>query len=251
MSDKVIVLAAGHGKKPDGSFDNGAYNQDGTKEHDINIKVRNFAIAELSRYNCRVISDQGLLGNANTDPNWAGLGQYFRSHTPKPDLLVEIHHDSPNAKRAGFGILPKTIFKKSITKLAGDIAAQYVKRGLPIKPSYSDVRGLGLLRVLAYPSLIWECNITEHTADVILKARGEGIAQGIVVWAGLSIDMFKDGLPRWDVLEHSKAVLEYLHLDNNITTAEYNAAVIKWKTDHGFYASTILEPFHLKLMGIV
>ena len=189
MTDKVILLAAGHGMRPDGTMDNGAYNPNThTKEHDLNLKVVTYAAHHLNKYVCQVIEDINLLGPAH-EPNWKGLMTELKRRNLKPDLVVEVHHDSYNAGKGGFGILPRTIFKTKITQLASNISIFYTKERLPTKPSYTDVRGLGLLKSLSYPTIIWECANTIDVSEDILNKRGRAIAMGIVLLFGLAPDV--------------------------------------------------------------
>jgi N-acetylmuramoyl-L-alanine amidase len=180
-----VLIGAGHGKQANGKFDNGAYHAiSDTKEHDLNVDVAVACDAKLRYYGIHTGLDVNIFGRAS-EPNWSGLVKYLHDSPTVWNLMVEIHHDSPGAKQAGFGILPRTTIFTKLPKLAEMITAEYTRRGLPVKPSYKDVRGLGLLRVQRTPALIWECNATLPTSPQILKARGEAIADGIARWAGV------------------------------------------------------------------
>ena len=249
---KTIVLAAGHGYRPDGTFDVGATNPNvpSLNEHSLNVKVRNAAIQYLSQYECKIISDENIYGSAH-EPNWSGLIKYYSKSTNKPDLVLEIHHDSWNAANKGFGILPKTLFRRSITNLADDITKEYKLWNLPTKPSYSDVRGLGLLKVLQYPTLIWECAATLQVTDNTLNVRGISIAAGIAVWAGLN----KNLAPSKNLQineEYLRRVRIYFGLHGiGGYNQEFIDKLIEWKMHNGFFASPVIAPYHLTAMGIV
>lgn len=183
MAQKRILLAAGHGYRPDNSFDPGAINpNDHTKEHDINIDVVNYALYALKAQNVfTVLTDTLVFGTAH-EPNWQKTKTYVKQN--KLDLAIEVHHDSYNAKDAGFGIMPRTPYY-SAQLLCGYISQGFRDRQLPTKPSYRDIRGLGFIRGLTTPVLIWECGATKSQTEAIYKARGYAIAEGITKWFGL------------------------------------------------------------------
>lgn len=248
MNPPILVISAGHGEKNDGSFDQGAYNPiDKTHEHALNVRVRDYCIKELQKYNCIVISDKGLLGKAH-DPNWSAITADYKRRNFKPALLIDIHHDSYNAKKAGFGILPRTVFKRRITDLCGKISIEYGKRGLPTKPSYQDVRGLGLLRVLAYPTAIWECNATFAVDDLTLQARGIAIAQGIVKWLSIPLRTPDNPAAPRDTIYKVRVFLGLKGEGGQ--DKEYVSALIAWKKAHKYYPSAVLAPWILEAMGI-
>lgn len=243
----IVLLAAGHGTRPDGSFDNGAVNpNDKTKEHDLNLQVMHYAETEMKKYHCQVMTDTNLLGFAH-EPNWSQLIKDLQAKNLTPDIVVEIHHDSYNAKAAGFGILPKTVFNSRITKLAQFITDEYHNNDLATKPNYVDVRGLGLLKVIKYPTLIWECNVTVGTSGDILQKRGECIARGIAKW--LNLIATPVGAPITQDTTEKVRVFLGLPAQGGMD-GDYTKAVIAWKVKNKFYPSIVLEGYHLKLMGI-
>lgn len=179
-----ILIGAGHGERPDGTFDNGAVNpKDKAREHELNKAVATYCVKRLESYGFFVGFDAAIFGSAH-EPNWQGLIKYLHDSPTKWNLAVEIHHDSYNAAKAGFGILPRTSFFDRVSKLANLISVEYGKRGLRTKASYRDVRGLGFLRSLKTPTLIWECNVTANTPGDVLVKRGEAIADGIAAFYG-------------------------------------------------------------------
>lgn len=233
---------------PSGVYDQGAYNpKDKTHEHDLNIKVRDYCAKELERFNCVVVKDTNLLGKAH-DPNWQALKNDYARRNFKPDLLIEIHHDSYNAKDAGFGIKPKTIFQGKVGGLYDKITSEYVKRGLYIKPTYTDVRGLGLLKSTAFPTAIWECGATYARNDVLLQAHGVAIAQGIRVAFDLPAGGTANSVTPVDTIYK---VREYLGLSGiGGQDKEFVSALIAWKIAHKYYPSGVLTDYILRDMGI-
>lgn len=182
-----ILIGAGHGKRPDGTFDNGAVNpHDGTREHDLNVSVATACYNRLKYLFPKdtIGFDEAIFGSAH-EPNWQGLIKYLHESPTKWSLAVEIHHDSYNAAKAGFAILPRGNFLSRTSKLADCITLEYGKRGLPTKKSYSDVRGLGFLRSARTPTIIWECNVTAQANSDIITARGYAIADGIAAFYGM------------------------------------------------------------------
>ena len=135
-----ILIGAGHGKRPDGTFDNGAVNpNDGTREHDLNLSV---AAACTNRLKdlfplSQIGLDTAIFGKAS-EPNWQGLIKYLHDSPTVWNLAIEIHHDSYNAVKAGFGILPRNSFLGRVGSLAECISTSYSLFGLPVKPSYRD-----------------------------------------------------------------------------------------------------------------
>lgn len=233
---------------PNGTYDQGAYNpKDKTQEHDLNIKVRDYCAKELERYNCVVIKDVNLLGKAH-DPNWQALKNDYAKRNFKPDLLIEIHHDSYNAKDAGFGIKPKTIFQGPVGKLYTDITAQYRMYALPTKASYTDVRGLGLLKSTGFPTAIWECGATYMRSEITLQMHGVAIAQGIK--NNLSLPA---GGTQNATIPHDTIYQARLFLGLNGTGGqdkEFISALIAWKIAHKYYPSAVLPDYIIREMGI-
>ena len=244
MPPKHVLIAAGHGIRPDGTMDNGAYNAlTKTKEHDLNVAVVTYCASNLANHNILITVDTNLFGRAK-DPNWANLVKYTRTNNLKFDLALEVHHDSSNAKDAGFGILPKTI-NPNVTKLANSITAAFKNNGLSTKPSYKDVRGLGWLRSFSYPAIIWECAVTRAVGEDILQKRGDAIAHGILNW--LKIPVVTDT----GSAETIKRVQQFLGLPpTGVRDDRFNKALIAWKAAHKLYPSSVLTPYILTQMGL-
>lgn len=257
---KTFIIAAGHGLRPDGSFDPGAINsKDKTREYDYNQAIRNRVIDYLHKDLPGVViySDQGLLGAGASDPNWKGVLKYADLTPRKWDLVLEIHHDYELAKPAGFGIYPRPnyIFNQDMSRLADSITANYRVLGLPTKPSYADIRGLGLVRGRKYPSLIWECSKIEAVSQAVLVMRAEGIARGI-------IDYFAPNSKHFVKVNGNKLVVNFksnadkttfykaLNLPLNTTGGKLDQAIIVYKLSKNLYPSAIVTPTVLARMGL-
>lgn len=180
---KPILIAAGHGTRPDGSYDPGALSRDNKlREHDLNVKV----CLQVSNYMQSMYPDIpiqleiGLTSNKPHDANWIGTVNMLK--TNKYSFGIEIHHDTYLAPNRGFGILPRALKQNNLAKLvATQIALNYSLQGQLIKDSYPDVRGLGFLKRPTVPTLIWECgSMVSNSADLItLSARSRAIAIGL------------------------------------------------------------------------
>jgi hypothetical protein len=190
----AVLLAAGHGKRPDGGWDPGTTflrKTDGKllEEHALNeramwacydeLRWRNFTDVKLERGATRNTEDR-------LDGNWARLRADLAT-TASVRVAVEFHHDWHKAARGGFGIYPKAIGYRNDREaaLCHAIEDAYLRAGLPVKPSYADARGLGLIRKPKFPTIIWEC---DRLGDAMTspEAAGKAVAAGLLAWLGAS-----------------------------------------------------------------
>lgn len=176
-----ILVAPGHGIRPDGSFDPGAIDpKSKVWEHDLNIKVAEVVVKKLHSLGHSVTYEEsGATGRKAHDPNWVGTRKTL--NTGLFDLGIEIHHDTYIAPNKGFGIISRGKYKSEMTRLCAHIETSYKDFGLVVRPSYPDVRGLGFLNA-AKPALIWECGSTVGFSATIADQRGLAIANGIHNW---------------------------------------------------------------------
>jgi len=178
-----VILAAGHGLLPSGKPDPGTTYK-ALVEHKLNEQAMWAAYDELRRRNVDVKLERGSTRNTedHKDGNWTRFRADLQSVTDVR-VAVEIHHDYYKASRGGFGIYPKAVGYSSKREQAvcAAITAAYAAAGLPVKASYGDVRGLGLLRRPKFPTLIWEC---DRLGDVMTAPAdaGRAIAAGILWW---------------------------------------------------------------------
>lgn len=173
-----VYLAVGHGWEPNGVFDPGAPGADGTFEHDLNTRVCFVADAALTRAGVDHYAEQN--GGPGHDPDYRGSVDAINAGDY--ELAVEVHFDSAAAPVGGFGIH----VSEDGRRLAELIEAAWDARRLPLRASYHDVRGLWFLRGTEPPALIWECSRTADLEDVTVAAMGEGIAEGICRWLGVT-----------------------------------------------------------------
>lgn len=176
-----ILVAPGHGIRPNGSFDPGAIDpKSKVWEHDLNIIVTETVHGRLTALGHSVTLEKaGASGRKAHDPNW--VGTLKTANMGNFNLAIEIHHDTYLAPNKGFGIIPR---KNNLTikELCHTITAAYSAQGLPTKASYIDVRGLGFLRGSKTPMLIWEAGSTVAYSKNVAAMRGIAIADGIHNW---------------------------------------------------------------------
>ena len=187
----TVILAAGHGRLPNGGWDPGTTWGPAGKpptqvEHTLNEQVMWACYDELRVNGVAVKLERGSTRNTNDrlDGNWLRFRRDLDS-MPKGavSLAVEIHHDYYKARRGGFGIVPAAVGYHATRELdvCTAITAAYKAAGLPVRPTYADVRGLGLLRRPKVPTLIWECD--RLGADCASPTQtGHALALGILAW---------------------------------------------------------------------
>lgn len=240
-----VLIAAGHGLRPDGVFDNGAYNPiTKTKEHDLNVSVATYCAAALARHKILVTLDTALFGRAK-EPNWSALAKYVKSKGLKFDIALEIHHDSPDAKDAGFGILPRRPSSK-VRYLDSLLTESFKLALLPTKPSYIDVRGLGWLRSFQFTTLLWECGTTRTISNTVLTQRGEALAAGILKYFAISYMPLDT-----NSADTIKSLQKFFKLPpTGVKDAALSTAIIEWKVAHHLYKSDVITPYILIMMGL-
>lgn len=245
MPQAHVLIAAGHGLRPDNVFDNGAYDAlTKTKEHDLNICVASFCAASLARHGVLVSLDTALFGKAK-EPNWSALAKYVKARGLKFDLALEIHHDSPNAVDAGFGILPKNPSAR-VRNLDRLLSGAYQDLSLRVKPSYVDVRGLGWLRSFQFTTLLWECGTTRAVSSIILTQRGEALALGILKY--LAIPYVAVDINSQDTI---KRLQQFFKMQpTGVKDPALSNAIINWKVAHDLYKSDVITPYILIKMGL-
>jgi hypothetical protein len=176
-----LYLAVGHGVEPNGVFDPGAVAADGTQEHTLCVAVTTAAAAALTRSGVSFVWESNA--GAGHDPDYRGSVTQINALEAK--LAVEVHFDSSNAGRGGFGIYYND--KSPGKKLAQQISARWAEAGFPLRTNYADVRGLYLLRATRCPALIWECDRTMAQPDITgLTRMGEALAKGICDFLGVA-----------------------------------------------------------------
>jgi hypothetical protein len=257
-SPKKIIISTGHGLRPDGKMDNGAFDViTKTSEFSLNSKVSAYCVAALEAQRAfNVGTDSGLLGSSR-NPSWRQLKAYLAAHPGNVDLVVEVHHDMPSARTAGFGIMPR-ISKYDSIRLCNEITKAYALRRLGTKPSYRDVRGLGILRGLTQNVLIWECANTTFATEEVLKARGEGIAAGICAWFG--VQFTTPVVKRFELGRGSTGELvKRLQLKLNVDTSKggfgifgpkTETAVKAWQHENNLPATGLLDSLDLMKLGL-
>jgi len=174
-----LYLGVGHGVEPNGVFDPGATAPDGTQEHTLNTAVCTAAAAALTRSGVSYVWES----NAGAGHDVDYRGSVLAVNALGPKIAVEVHFDSANAGRGGFGIY----VSNEGQKLATTIDRHFGAVGLPVRGSYHDVRGLWFLKGTHCPAVIYECDRTMAQPDPnILIKMGEAIAAGICEYLGVN-----------------------------------------------------------------
>lgn len=171
---KRAFIAIGHGKRPDGVHDPGASGI----EHQLANRVGRVVVNNLEAAGLDVPERYEEVDEQ--DPNF--IGTTAAINRLDPDVAVAIHFDWSGAPRGGFGIIPRGRGELTIKGrlIANAIAAQYAKRGLHQRESYTDVRGLYLLKNVQSPTVIWECDKVGTYGDTYIRELGQSIAHGIL-----------------------------------------------------------------------
>lgn len=170
----LVDISIGHGYTSKGTFDPGAVNANGTKEHVLATKVVEAAFPALTRSGVTHIVCETNAGPSH-DPDYVGSTR--RVNSEGAGLALEVHFDSSNAPRGGFGIYAHAGSRAAY--LAECIKNHWGQAGLPQRKSYADVRGLYFLQRTNCPSLIWECDRTDRYDPGTLISMGEAIAAGV------------------------------------------------------------------------
>lgn len=174
-----LYLAVGHGTEPNGVFDPGAVNSDGTREYDLAFAV--VARAAIALQRCGADFDVETAGGPGHDPDYRG--SIDRVNAGGFDLALEVHFDEAIAPEGGFGIYADD---HSLGRpLADSIHAQWSAAGLQSRTSYADNRGLGFLQATNCPALIWECGPVHEYSPNTLATMGEAIAAGLCAELGI------------------------------------------------------------------
>jgi len=181
----TVILAAGHGRMPNGKWDPGTTWGD-LVEHDLNERAMFACYDALHDRGIAVKMERGSTRTPKDrhDGNWARFRADLNSMPAgSVALAVEFHHDWHRARRGGFAIWPKAVGYRATAEQAAAtaITAAYLAAGLHVRPSYADTRGLGLLRRPKFPTLIWECDRLGAPMTEPLLA-GRAAAAGIAEW---------------------------------------------------------------------
>lgn len=173
-----LYLGIGHGIEPNGVLDNGAHNDaDGTDEHDLNTRVCVVADAALTRCGVQHFTEQN--SGASHDVDYRG--SVIAVNAGRFDVALEVHFDSADAPRGGFGIY----LHEDGQRLAQMIRNHWGEMGLPQRANYADVRGLWFLQGSNCPAVIWECDRTAAHDDGEITRMGEAIAAGVCDYVGV------------------------------------------------------------------
>lgn len=174
-----VYLAVGHGIEPNGVYDPGATAPDGTQEHTLATAVCTAAAAALTR--AGVSFEWESNAGAGHDVDYRG--SVTRVNALMPRLAVEVHFDSFNAPRGGFGIWVSDAGRRC----SEGIDRRFAAAGLAVRGSYKDVRGLYFLKATKPVAVIYECDRTMAQPDLNMLVRmGEAIAAGICDYLGVT-----------------------------------------------------------------
>lgn len=169
-----VMLAVGHGRRPNGSFDPGAVAPDGTREYDLNRAVTKVAARVLADGFLGVKVDTESDAGATMDPNYVGTTK--AENASRPDVIVSVHHDWHRAPRGGFGLYLSANGKA----LADAIASAWGVSGLPQRGNTKRT-DLFLLNQTVAPAVIWECDRVgaDVADDEWVERSGVALARGI------------------------------------------------------------------------
>lgn len=176
----LIDIAIGHGYMPNGKFDPGAVNQDGTQEHSLATRVVEAMETALVRSGVADLMVERDAGPSH-DPDYRGSAK--RVNAEKAGLAIEVHFDSSNAPVGGFGIYSNDASRGRT--LSEKVKNHWGQAGLSQRKSYADVRGLYFLHATHCPALIWECDHTARHDPSTLDKMGEALAAGICDYLGV------------------------------------------------------------------
>lgn len=184
MTKPKVLLAVGHGVKPDGTFDPGAVSRDGrwTEQSAGDIVVR-VATADLAKI-CDVTGEAD-----RRDANWPGSAAL--ANRLDVDVAVEIHHDWNGGIDEPFGHWMSTKGQA----LATAIVHTYRDAGFGMRESWHRKRSLGFLTSTDMPAALIELGrIGQYTPDQLVQL-GHLTARGIATYFGLTIPAPKPPKP--------------------------------------------------------
>jgi len=168
-----VLLAVGHGRRDNGSYDPGASDGRGSTEQSAGDPIVQAAAAALRRSGVEVVHIPA------GGPNFPGTTR--RANAEGVDAVVEVHHDWIRAPRGAFGHwLPGASRSKA---LADAMLDEVAKAGFPLRPSWHKARtDLHILRRTRMPAVLWECDRIGSVRDP--AKYGRALADGILRWLG-------------------------------------------------------------------
>jgi hypothetical protein len=180
---KKVFLAVGHGRRPDGTLDNGA-SAGGANEQNQGAPIVQAAAAVLRAAGVQVWAQRAGDGNF---PIYTAEANRLRV-----DLAVSVHHDWVGAPRGAFGhwaggagTTTERAAREVVSKRAADAMYRAVQAaGFPMRPSWHKKRtDLHFTTRTTVPAVLWECDrigmVTDHTR------YGRALATGILDFLGI------------------------------------------------------------------
>ena len=173
-----VLIAVGHGRRPNGTLDPGASAGGGRTEQSEGQRIGEALVPVLRGAGVTVefIPRGG--------PNWQGAAD--RANLWGADYAIELHHDWSGAPRGAFGHWHS--FQPQAAWLA-DRMRDRLMRDLrwPIRHGWHRARNeLGWVRTCKMPAVLWECDRIGEVVDH--RAYGEALARGVLDFLGIEED---------------------------------------------------------------
>jgi hypothetical protein len=180
-SQPDVLLAPGHGRRPDGRLDNGATTPDGRHEQGEGNRI-------LTLVERRLIDVYGLtvVRQPQGGPNFDGT--ITDINRLKPRLWLEAHHDWIGAPRGGFGFhrnqtVAHPLQSRQQLKLCQALEQAYRREGLPTRghmvflpTTNPPVRPAIITRTSVPLGTLWEIDRIGEAGATHAKAIADGIA---------------------------------------------------------------------------
>ena len=168
-----VLLAVGHGRRDDGSYDPGASNGV-VNEQTAGAVIVDAAVAFLRHSGVEVLHvDEG-------GPNFAGTTRLANER--RVDAVVEVHHDWVGAPRGAFGHWWPGSERSQ--DLADAMWSAVETAGFDMRPAWHKARtDLHILRRTRMPAVLWECDRIGEVREP--ERYGRALGRGILRWLGV------------------------------------------------------------------
>lgn len=172
-----ILVAVGHGRRPDGSMDPGA--TAGTKTEQTEGQ-RIVAVANACADRLRQATPVRVRVVEAGGPNWSGAASI--ANRWGADYALEVHHDWRGAPRGAFGHWHSS--NRAGKAWADAMLARVTALGYESRPAWHRARdGLGWLRSTSMTAVLWECDRIGTVTDP--TAYGRALADGTLEHLGM------------------------------------------------------------------